>query len=234
MTLLEHRMAEKVFALRKREQLKRHSVYLITERARFSEETTFLDHVAACLSGGVSLVQLCEPASVPDRTVLSLAESLRSLTWEMEAQLIIHRRVDIASAVQADGVHLAADDLPVNLARKQLGPERMIGYSVHTQAEAQQAAGWDIDYLTVGPVFSSDLLPGMSPMGLGLLEWMQSHGRLSWFAAGGIDVASLPQVLAVGCRHVAVARGLMAVPAPQQEAERFLGILQDGTLSLPG
>lgn len=218
-------MFEKILTLRKRELLEDIFLYLITDRSRFEDsragETAFLDHVAACIAGGVKMIQFREKRTVPARKIMSLARELRTLTQELDARLIIHERVDIAKAVHADGVHLGPDDMDPHSARKILGHEYIIGVSAHSQTEAELALRSEIDYLCAGPVFPSEMVPGQPPIGARFIQWMEGNTAIPWYAAGGIDLTTLPEVLANGGRRVALTRCLMASPSPQKDAQKL-------------
>jgi thiamine-phosphate pyrophosphorylase len=229
---------ERILSVRKRESLTAHPLYLITDRTRFGEtqsgEEAFLDHVAACLDGGVRLVQYREPRIVSDRKVLALSQTLRALTHEFGARLILAERVDVARAVQADGVHLGPEDLEVQASRRVLGHEFIIGLSVHTQAQAEWARTQEVDYLTAGPVFASEMVPGQPPVGMKLLQWMQAECPFPWFAAGGIDFTSVTTLLEQQINRVALTRCLMAARSPKEETAAMIRQLSaSGEASLP-
>lgn len=219
-------MFDKVLNSRKKEHLEAVNLYLITDRTRFPNtgagDTHFLEHVSACLEGGARFIQLRESRQVSTRRILSLAKSLRSLTQEFEALFIINERADIAKAVSADGVHLGPDDLDIASARKILGNEFIIGASVHTKIEAQRIFSQEVDYLTAGPVFASEMVPGQPAVGLKFLQWMIGECNLPWFAAGGIDFSSLDQVLSSGTHRIALTRCLMASKNPEEDTSKLI------------
>ena len=229
MSSMDRFMFEKVLAVRKKRLLSDLNLYLITDRHRFGNsltgDTDFIDHVAACLEGGVGIVQLRESKTTPDRKFMTLAKSLRTITAEFGAYLIIAERADIAKAVGADGVHLSPDSMDVNSARKIVGHESIIGLSVYAQGEAEIALEQEIDYLTAGPVFASEMVPGQPAVGLNFLKWLNNRTELPWFAAGGIDLAAVPQVLSGGAQRIALTRALMASRQPKQDAQKLLDIL---------
>jgi thiamine-phosphate pyrophosphorylase len=237
MDTLESFMLEKVLIKRKKQLLQDVLLYLITDRSRFGDstkgETEFLDHIAACLDAGVKIIQLRESRSIATRKMVSLARALRALTWEMNALLIINERADVAKVVDADGLHLNPDDLDVSSAKKILGPEFMVGASVYTQAEAEGVLASEVDYLTAGPIFPSEMVPGQPPVGLNFLEWMIARVDIPWFAAGGIDASNISKIIAHGGKRVALTRALMASKTPKVDTQTLLSaLMQTVQLSL--
>ncbi|MBT9168928.1 MAG: Thiamine-phosphate synthase [Syntrophomonadaceae bacterium] len=116
----------------------------------------------------------------------------------------------MALAIDADGVHLGQDDLPVSEARAKLGPKKIIGLSTHSLEQALAASSLPLDYLGVGPVFTTPTKPDALPVGLELLEKVSRQLTVPFVAIGGIDETNLEQVLAVGARNVAVIRAVVA------------------------
>ena len=127
------------------------SLYFITDSTGFSEEE-FLRRIEAALRGGVTLLQLREK----DRTTreyLDLARKVHALTKRYGVPLIIDDRLDIAMAIGAEGVHLGQSDLPIDLARQLLGPDRIIGATAKTVPQALEAYQQGADYLGVGAIY---------------------------------------------------------------------------------
>lgn len=127
------------------------SLYFITDSTGFSEEE-FLRRTEAALRGGVTLLQLREK----DRTTreyLELAQAVHALTQKYDVPLIIDDRLDIALAMDAEGVHVGQSDLPVDLARRILGPEKIIGATAKTVPQALEAWKQGADYLGVGAIY---------------------------------------------------------------------------------
>ena len=124
------------------------SLYFITDSTGFSEEE-FLRRIEAALRGGVTLLQLREKDKTT-RKYLDLARKVHALTKRYGVPLIIDDRLDIAMAIGAEGVHLGQSDLPIDLARKILGPDKIIGATAKTVPQALEAYQQGADYLGVG------------------------------------------------------------------------------------
>ena len=142
-------------------------VYLVTD-AGLSAGRSTPEVVAAAIDGGVDVVQLREKGtSAKERYQLGL--ELREETRAAGVPLIVNDRLDVAAAIDADGVHLGDDDLPVSVAREQLGKDAMVGRSVSTPAAAREAEAAGADYLGVGAIFgtnSKETTPEQSNVGL--------------------------------------------------------------------
>jgi len=134
---------------------------------------------------------------------------LRNITREYGAVLVVNDYVDIAAAVDADGVHLGQDDLPVREARKILGPDRIIGISTHNKDEAIKAEEDGADYIGFGPIFDTSTKKAGSPRGTDPLMEVSRSVRIPVVAIGGISSDSVEGVIEAGAGAVAIASGLL-------------------------
>jgi len=208
----------------RRELLRRCSLYLITPPLPELERV-----VAAALAAGVRLVQYrakADLAGVDDRQRLAEARRLRQLCQSHGALFVVNDRLDLALAVDADGVHLGQGDIPPAVARRLLGPERLIGRSTHQLDQLQQAVADGCDYVGVGPVNATPTKPGRQPVGLDYVAAAAAACPIPFFAIGGIDSASLPAVLAAGATRVAVVRAITEAPDPGAATTTLLQLLE--------
>jgi thiamine-phosphate pyrophosphorylase len=200
-----------------------YGVYLVTEAGLAGDRTT-IDVVRDAVVGGVDVVQLREKtASARERH--DLGRNLRALTREAGVDLIVNDRVDIARAIAADGVHLGDDDLPVSVAREQLGEDAVIGRSVSTVAGAEAAERAGADYLGVGAVYrtgTKDTDPEQTAIGLDRVRAVREAVDLPFVGIGGVGVDNAADVVAAGADGVAVVSGIMGAQDPT-EATRALG-----------
>jgi thiamine-phosphate pyrophosphorylase len=143
-------------------------------------------------------------------------------------QLIINDRVDIALAVGASGVHLGQDDMPPEAARKLLGPQSIIGYSTHNVDQAISAAKLPIDYLAIGPIFSTMTKSDTAPvLGLeGLRAVRRAIGEFPLVAIGGITSANAREVIDAGADSVAVISALLSAANITTATRSLLHFLQ--------
>ena len=207
--------------------LPRPCLCLVTDR-RLGGEQTLVSQVAQAAAGGVNLVQLREK-DLPGRTLLELARELRTVIGD-SALLLINERIDVAAAVRSDGVQLGEEALPTKEARKILGPEALIGRSVHSVQGAKAAEAEGADFLLVGTMYATSSHPGHEPAGPELIKWIAASCSLPLVGIGGINEANLGPVLAAGAQGVAVISSILAAPDPEQAAR---GLRQAMLAALP-
>lgn len=194
---------------RRRRRLDEALLYVVTgTRDDRGDLRAFLE---AVLRGGADVIQLREKNA--EASVLLRAGTIfQHAAAEHGALFIVNDRADIAFALDADGVHLGQDDLPVRVARRILGSDALIGLSTHSAAQFEGADG-DSDYVCAGPVFATPTKPGRPPTGLELVRDAaeRAKDRLKprpWFAIGGLDVTTLPAVVAAGAHRAVVVRAV--------------------------
>ncbi len=197
------------------------NLYLITDRLQTAGRA-LPAVVADALRGGLRAVQLREKDLAAGQ-LFELAVELRQLTREYGAKLLINDRIDVALAVDADGVHLGKAGLPLAEARRLLGHKRLIGYSAHGTDEAIQAQLAGADFITLGPVFHTPSKARYGePVGLSALADAARAVTIPVFALGGIKPASVGEVLSAGAQGVALISAIMAAPNPALETESLL------------
>ena len=180
--------------------------------------------VDAALAGGVDVVQVREKHRTA-RTRLEIAETLRGPTAEAGVPLIINDRLDIALAVDADGVHLGDDDLPVAVARAQLGEDAIIGRSVSTVEAAEAAERAGADYLGVGAIYttsSKDVDDDENGIGVDVVTEIADAVEIPLVGIGGVTPERTPDVIEAGADGVAVITAITEAPDPER-ATRKLG-----------
>lgn len=192
----------------RRQRLGQARLYLIT-----APVPDLLGVVDQSLQAGLKLVQHRSKLS-DDLSRYREAVALRDRCADHGALFVVNDRLDLALAVEADGVHLGQGDLPPEAARRLLGPDRLIGRSTHAldQLEAAVAAG--ADYTGVGPVHATPTKPGRPPVGFGYLEQAVAAAVRPAYAIGGIDLTTIDAVLATGIFGVAVVRAVMEAQDP--------------------
>jgi thiamine-phosphate pyrophosphorylase len=203
---------------RRRDRLAASRLYVVSDARR--EQGDLAEFLDAILGAGVDIVQIRAKE----------AEAAEVIRWGMVfkeaaeahgALFIVNDRPDVALALDADGVHLGQDDLPVEVARRILGPESLIGLSSHSP-EQFDAASPDADYLCAGPVWETPTKLGRPAAGLDLIRHAAKSGEeRPWFAIGGIDQEHLPEVLDAGAERIVVVRAVTEAASPE-EASREL------------
>lgn len=195
-------------------------LYLITDRKQ--AKGSLLETVQQALNGGVKGIQLREK-DLPIRELLDLARALRALTAQNHASLMINHRVDVCLAVEADGVHLRADRLPIHTVRKILGDSKFIGVSVHSVEEVKRAEEEGADFVTLGPIYQTpSKVPYGPPLGLSVLQSACREVRIPVFALGGIQKNRIPEVRAAGAKGIALISAILAAKDPKKSAQALI------------
>lgn len=197
--------------------MKRHAfdlgVYLVTDRACCGPRGVEAV-VRAAIENGATLVQLRDK-HVDARPMLALGRQLLTLLRPAGIGLIVNDRIDVAQALDAEGVHIGQQDMAYPDARRLLGPGKIIGISVGSEAEAREAAGWDADYVGIAPAFATATKPDAGAA-LGVdetarLARITGHRAV---AIGGIDATNAATLYAAGLEGVAVVSAICAAPDP--------------------
>jgi thiamine-phosphate pyrophosphorylase len=205
-----------LMAYQRLQKLRQASLYLVT-----SPSENLFATVEAALQGGLPIVQYRDK-NTDDLVRLGNARKLCQLCHEYDALFIVNDRVDLALAVNADGVHLGQQDMPLELARQLLGPQRLIGRSTTNPDELQRALREGADYVGVGPVYETPTKEGKAAAGLEYVRFAAQNCPIPWFAIGGIDVNNVHDVLAAGAQRVSVVRALMQADQPTLITQYFL------------
>ncbi len=188
--------------IRRRELLRGSPVYLVTEEA-LSNGRRSEGIAEAALLAGVRVVQVREKGGSALRA-LEVALNLRRLTRQYGALLLVDDRIDIAMAAGADGVHLGQEDLPIELARRLLGSDALVGLSITDLAQLDAAGAAEADYLGVGAVFPTGSKGDATLTGLPLLAAARAATPAPIVAIGGIDATNAGLAVAAGADSVAV------------------------------
>jgi thiamine-phosphate pyrophosphorylase len=192
-------------------------LYLATD-AQLAGDRPLVDVVAAAICGGARVVQYRDKTA-STRTMVARAGALAELCRRMRAVFLVNDRVDVALAVDADGVHVGQEDMPVALARKLLGPNKLLGVSVHSAVEIQRAEQEGADHVSLSPVFATPTKPDhQTPLGLEGVRALAAVSRLPVVAIGGIQLHNAAQVIAAGARGICVVSAIIAAPDPEQAA----------------
>lgn len=176
-------------------------LYCITD-APHSRGRSSLEVVRQMLDAGVRIIQYREK----DRTKLEKYNeclALRAMTSEKGALFIVNDDVDIALAVEADGIHIGQDDMPIEAVRALAGETMIIGLSTHSPQQADDAAGRGADYIGVGPIFRTSTKKNVcDPVGLEYLDYAVKTVKIPFVAIGGIKEHNLEEVISHGAKTV--------------------------------
>jgi thiamine-phosphate pyrophosphorylase len=173
--------------------------------------------IAACIRGGVDIVQLRDK-QLDARPLLERARLALRVCRGLGVPFILNDRPDLALEVGADGVHVGQDDAPPALCRKLLGPDAIIGYSTHAPAELDAALTEPVDYVSTGPVVATPTKPGRPGTGLDLVRHAAATATLPWFVTGGAAPDTVADMIAAGARRFVVVRWLTESSDPEASA----------------
>jgi thiamine-phosphate diphosphorylase len=202
---------------------------LVTDR-KVGDEAALVDRVAEAVAGGVDMVQLREK-DLHGGLLLELAASLKRRIGD-RALFIVNERADVAMAAGADGVQLGEQALPVAAVRSLVGPEALIGRSVHSEDGAEEAAADGADFLVVGTMYATRSHPGIVPAGPALLRRIARRCRLPLIGIGGISPDNVGEVLRAGALGVAVITSVLGASHPGEEARRLKQAMLDAWMDL--
>jgi thiamine-phosphate pyrophosphorylase len=180
--------------------------------------------VQQAIVGGVGAIQLRDKQG-PDRQTLHIARQLRAWTRQSDTLFIVNDRPDIARLADADAVHVGQDELTVRDARRIVGPEIMVGVSTHSIDQAHQASANGASYIGIGPVFPSKTKAFEQHLGTEPLRQIVQEISIPIFAIGGIDLARVAPLTAVGIRQVAVSHAISHSDDPAQAATELRSAL---------
>ena len=198
-------------------------LYVVVDRSACGGRD--LDEIcAAALAGGAEMIQLREKTE-PSGTLFSLAQRLRARCRAAGVPFIVNDRVDLAVAVDADGVHLGQEDLPPVAARALMKPGMILGLSTHSEEQAAVAQAAGADYVAVGSMFPTTTKPIKHLVGPPLARRVRPLVRVPLIGIGGITPENAAEVIAAGCDGVAVISAVGAAPDPAAAARRFVAAI---------
>jgi len=178
---------------------------------RLSAGRTDIEVLEAAIRGGARIIQLREK-EYSSKDLYHLALKFREMTARAGVLFIMNDHVDIALAVEADGVHLGREDLPLPAARK-LAPQLLLGASTHSLDEALEAQRQGADYINIGPIFPTKTKEGIEQfLGPEAIEYIASKIDVPFTVMGGINTSNIDHVLARGARRVAMVSAITRAP----------------------
>jgi thiamine-phosphate pyrophosphorylase len=207
------------------------SLYLVTKRENLLI-TQFLDLIDHAVKGGVTIVQLREKDMGFDDLCV-LARQVQEILKPQQIPLIINDRIDVAKEVKADGVHLGRSERKIELARKVLGKNAIIGLSVETIKQVVEAQNIELDYLAASPVFPSvSKTDCYNPWGLDGLKYLCSISRHPIIGVGGINRSNVEDIIHCGASGIAVISAIFDAQCAFSEAQYLSDVLKNNKLQL--
>lgn len=206
-----------------KERLNDIDLYFITD-SRLTRRTV-LEDVGSAVRAGVKIIQYREK-DLNTREMTDEAKKIGQLCRENSVLFIINDRVDIALAVDADGVHLGNEDMLYQDARRLLGDKKIIGITVHNIGEAIEAEIIGADYIGISPIFETTTKPDAgTPSGVDLIKYIKKAIKIPFVAIGGINQDNIKSVLEAGARSIAVISAIVTKDDIEKECKKFREVI---------
>ena len=200
-------------------------LYLVSNRYQDSLES-FLEKIEMACRSGVTIVQLREK-NITTNQYYQLAKQVKEITDAYQVPLIIDDRLDVCLAVDAAGLHIGDDELPVSVARKVLGPEKILGVTAKTVKRALEAEEGGADYLGTGAIFPTTTKENAPITLISTLKTICQRVAIPVVAIGGLTSENIEQLIGTGIAGVAVVRDLMQAEDIEAKTQAFLTKLDD-------
>ena len=200
-------------------------LYLVTNRYQDSLES-FLEKVETACRSGVTIVQLREK-NLTTNQYYQLAKQVKKITDAYQVPLIIDDRLDVCLAVDAAGLHIGDDELPVSVARQVLGPEKILGVTAKTVKRALEAEEGGANYLGTGAIFPTTTKENAPITLISTLKTICQRVAIPVVAIGGLTSENIDQLIGTGIAGVAVVRDLMQAEDIEAKTQAFLTKLDD-------
>ena len=181
---------------------------------KYSCGRTNIEVVEQMIAGGMQTIQYREKKNSKSAVeIFNECNAIREITRQAGATFIVNDHVDVAMLVDADGVHLGQDDLPVAEVRKLVGDEKIIGLSTHSPMQAQEAVLAGVDYIGVGPIYATQTKDDVcAPVGLEYLDYVVENINLPFVAIGGIKVRNIRGVAGRGATTICLVTEIVGAP----------------------
>ncbi len=199
-------------------------LYFITDSTGFSEEE-FLKRTEMALQGGVTLLQLREKDKTT-REYIELAEKVHNLTKRYNVPLIIDDRVDVALAMDAEGVHVGQSDMPVDITRKLMGKNKIVGATAKTVAQALEAYDKGADYLGVGAIYPTTTKVKTVLTSTETLDAICRSVPIPVNAIGGLNISNLDVLKGINIAGICVVSAIMKADNPKKAAAKFQKVIK--------
>jgi thiamine-phosphate pyrophosphorylase len=196
------------------------TLYVVTDSC-LVDRRSLTGVIEAAIRGGAGVIQYREKHADTRQMIIS-ARALCQVCRRLGAVFLVNDRLDVALAVDADGVHVGQQDMPVALARTMLGPDKLLGVSVQDARALDEAESQGADYLSLSPVFATPTKPDHEePLGLEAVRALAGRSRLPVVAIGGINSTNVAQVMRAGAQGICVISAVLGAPDPERAAREL-------------
>ena len=196
-----------------------YSVYLVTDHRNTTDEE-FLNIIEEAIKGGTTIVQLREKTA-STKEFYQLALKVKEITSKYDVPLLINDRIDIALAVDSDGVHIGQDDMPADIARKIIGEDKILGVSASTVAEAKKAEADGADYIGSGAVFPTSTKDDADSVSKLQLKEIVHSIDIPVVAIGGITLENADTLKDTGIAGFSVVSAIMSADNPREASQKL-------------
>ncbi|MHA2709608.1 thiamine phosphate synthase [Vibrio owensii] len=198
-------------------------LYLVTDDKQ--DLATLKRVVRKAVEGGVTMVQVREKHG-DVRAFIERAQAVKDILKDTDVPLLINDRVDVALAVDADGVHLGQSDMPANIARELIGPNKILGLSIENEEQLAEADSLPIDYIGLSAIFATPTKTNTKKhWGIDGLKMALETTSLPIVAIGGINESNIPQLSATGVHGLALVSAICHAEDPKAASEYLLGLM---------
>lgn len=202
-------------------KLKNFGLYFITD-SRLTRKNVIAD-VKAAVKGGVKIVQYREKEASAQK-MINEAREIKELCKKNNVLFLVNDRLDIALAVDADGVHLGHEDAPYQYSRRLLGKNKIIGLSAHSFKDALKNQKLGADYTGIGPIYcTTTKKDAKAPIGLEPIKQLKARLKIPFVAIGGINEANIDDVLEAGAKNIAMISGIVAKEDVEKAVRNLVG-----------
>ena len=199
-------------------------LYLVTDDQQ--DLATLKRVVRKAVEGGVTMVQVREKHG-DVRAFIERAQAVKDILKDTDVPLIINDRVDVALAVDADGVHLGQSDMPANIARELIGANKILGLSIENEEQLAEADSLPIDYIGLSAIFATPTKTNTKKhWGVDGLKMALETTSLPIVAIGGINESNIPQLSATGVHGLALVSAICHAEDPKAASEYLLGLMR--------
>ncbi|MBN1493295.1 MAG: thiamine phosphate synthase [Candidatus Omnitrophica bacterium] len=210
----------------RKKRLQSFKLYAVTDLHTYDE--SYLKKIESVLVGGADIIQL-RSKRLTDRQFFTLGVKIKKIAQNFNTLFFVNDRPDMCIALDADGIHIGQDDLPVDVVRRLIPRGRLIGKSTHSLEQAVRTMQEDVDYIGFGPIYGTPTKPDYHPVGLQDIKKVIERATVPVVCIGGIDKTTIRDVVHAGAQRIAVVRAVFAQEDVEQAARDLKMFLTEKT-----
>ncbi|MFH0790341.1 MAG: thiamine phosphate synthase [Candidatus Omnitrophota bacterium] len=203
-------------------------LYVILDTQVCSDYGDIIETASALIQSGCCDILQLRAKKQSTCDIINTGQRIKRLIKNKNPLFIINDSVQAADILDADGVHLGQDDLPVKDARRILGKDKIIGLSTHNLSQALEAEQQGADYIAIGPIFATATKPGIAAISPNVIARLKDNVKIPFVAIGGINLDNVQEVIGYGASRIAVCRAVLAADNTVDMLKQFRKILSRG------